>query len=117
MFIRDGRLYVSDTNAHRILVFDQADYALQRVIEQPEIKILGDYIFLPESFVVDLAGRIYVIVKNVNKGIVQLDAEGNFRALCGRSEVTLTYIENVWRMLMNDTCRRQQLEAGGTDGV
>lgn len=109
VFIRENRVYVSDTSAHRILVFDQTSYVLQRVIEQPEIKILGDYVFLPESFVVDLAGRIYVIVKNVNKGIVQLDAKGNFERFVGAPEVTLTYIEKLWRLLMNDT-QKAQLE-------
>lgn len=115
VYIRDDRMYVSDTNAHRILIFNKADYTLQRVIEQPEIKILGDYTFLPESFVVDLAGRIYVIVKNVNKGVVQLDADGKFERFVGAPEVTLTYIEKLWRLLMNDTQKAQLEKAVPTE--
>ena len=109
VYIKDNMLYIADTDNHRIVILDKNTNQLLNIIEQPEIKILGTYTFLPKSFVVDLAGRIYVIVQNVNKGIVQLDAEGNFERFVGAPDVTLTASQKFWRKLMNEK-QRSQLE-------
>lgn len=115
VFLKDNRIYVSDTDNHRIVILDKTNYELIQVIEQPEIKILGEYTFLPESFVVDLAGRIYVIVKNINEGVVQLDAEGNFERFVGAPDVVLTFGQKLWRMFLNDKQKAQLEKAVPTE--
>lgn len=109
VFLKEDYMYVSDTNNNRIVILRKDNFEFVREIRQPEIKILGEYNFLPKSFAVDLAGRIYVIVQNINEGVVQLDAEGNFERFVGAPEVTLTWTERIWRMIMNDT-QKSQLE-------
>ena len=88
VYVKNNLLYVSDTDNHRIVAFDANSLQLEKMINQPEIKLLGDYVFLPKSFSVDLAGRIYVVAENINKGIVQLDAEGNFERFVGAPKVS-----------------------------
>lgn len=102
VYEKNGFLYVSDTDNHRIVVFDKDSLALEKIIHQPEIKLLGDYTFLPKSFAVDLAGRIYVIAQNINEGIVQLDQDGNFERFVGAPKVTLTIADRLWRMIMTE---------------
>lgn len=102
VYEKNGLLYVSDTDNHRIVVFDKETLLLDKVIQQPEIKLLGEYTFLPKSFAVDLAGRIYVIAQNINEGIVQLDQDGNFERFVGAPKVTLTMADRLWRMIMTD---------------
>lgn len=102
VYVKNGLLYVSDTDNHRIVMFDANSLQLEKIIDQPEIKLLGDYVFLPKSFSVDLAGRIYVVAENINKGIVQLDAEGNFERFVGAPKVELTMSDRLWRMVMTE---------------
>lgn len=102
VYVKNGMLYVSDTEHHRIVIFDAESLELKNIIHQPEIKLLGDYVFLPKSFAVDLAGRIYVIAENINKGVVQLDPEGVFERFVGAPKVTLTMMDRLWRTFMTE---------------
>lgn len=36
----------------------------------------GDEAFLPSRLAVDSIGRMYVVARNINRGIIQLDSEG-----------------------------------------
>lgn len=105
VYIKNGLLYVSDTDHQRILAFDKTSLELKKVINQPEIKLLGEYTFLPKSFAVDLAGRIYVIAQNINEGIVQLNQDGVFERFVGAPKVTLTMADRMWRMIMTEKQR------------
>lgn len=115
VFIKDTVLYVADTDHNRIVIFQKDTYEFVREIRQPEIKLLGDYTFLPKSFAVDLAGRIYVIAQNINEGIVQLDAEGTFERFVGAPDVTLSWGEKLWKMIMTDAQKAQLEKAVPTE--
>ncbi len=102
VYVKNGLLYVSDTDHHRIVAFDAESLDLEKIIDQPEIKLLGEYTFLPKSFAIDLAGRIYVIAQNINEGIVQLDENGNFERFVGAPKVQLSFSDRIWRAIMTE---------------
>ncbi len=94
-------IYISDTDNCRIVCLKADTHELVRVYNRPEIAILGDdYEFLPERIAIDLAGRIYVLVKNVNQGIVLLDAEGEFIKLAGAPKVQSEF--TIWNLIMTE---------------
>lgn len=43
----------------------------------------GDEAFLPSRLAVDSIGRMYVVARNINRGIIQLDSEGRFMGYIG----------------------------------
>ena len=94
-------LYISDTDNSRIVCLDANTLDLVKVYNRPDIPILGEnYAFLPKRIAVDLAGRIYVLVKNVNQGIVLLDPDGNFVKLAGAPKVQSEF--SLWELFMTD---------------
>lgn len=89
----EGHMYVADTDRDRIVEFDE-EFKYVREIRCPESEILGeDYTFKPVSLVVDSSGRMYVMVKNENQGIVELSAEGEFIGYFGAQEVQQTIFD------------------------
>lgn len=105
----DGHLYVADTGNKRVLEFKQSaegDYEnwdLVREIKNLESDVLSeDFIFQPGDLVVDSAGRIYVNVKNVNSGIVELSVEGEFVSFYGAQKVQQSVVDWFLRLFMTD---------------
>ena len=97
--VMNGKLYVADTENGRIVVFDEKDYKTIAILEQPDIPSLGDYVYLPTKIGVDYAGRIYVIVRNINKGLLQLDQAGNFESFLGAPKVSVKAIDILFRKI------------------
>ena len=84
----NGMLYIADSQNARIVVLNEETLRTDRVLEQPTIAALGEYTYVPMKLAVDYAGRIYVIAKNINKGLIQLDKNGNFESFLGAPKVT-----------------------------
>lgn len=75
----DGRLYVADTGNKRIVQFNP-DGSLIRVLAAPESILLGDdFHYQPTKVVEDQRGYLYVVNSNDYRGMITLDANGNFR--------------------------------------
>ncbi|MBQ8752349.1 MAG: NHL repeat-containing protein [Clostridia bacterium] len=98
----DGTIYVSDTENQRILWFSP-ELKLEGVIDRPESVLFeDDYEFLPGTLVVDRVGRLFVVSENMNKGILILDRDGNFKSFFGAQKVQYDPIEIFWRRFMTD---------------
>lgn len=109
-YVKNGLLYVSDTDNMRIVCFDATTYELVKVYGAPKIPILGDnYLYYPTKIAIDLAGRIYVIGKNVNQGIILLDQNGEFAKLAGAPDVSPSLLDMFWRLFMTPE-QKAQLE-------
>lgn len=90
-------IYVADTDNGRIVQLNK-DYDLVRIIGAPEADIITEgFEYRPTKLVVDKSRRIYVIARNVNQGIIELDRDGVFRGYIGASRVTANPIEYFWR--------------------
>lgn len=82
-------MYVADTGNSRVLVCDlKGNVSL--VVEKPE-NILGTNLesFLPVRAVADSAGRISIVARNINSGIMQFSSEGVFTGYTGAPSVTV----------------------------
>lgn len=90
---KDGFIYIADTDNNRIVVFNQ-DYHYVREIGAPESDIIDvNKAFKPVSIVLDNAGRIYVMSKNDESGILELSPNGEFVGYYGAQSVQKTVID------------------------
>lgn len=103
-----GRIYVADTLNKRIVRMDQTG-AVDRLLEEPDnlTGFDGELSYLPSKLAVDSAGRIFVVVRNVNMGIVVLDPEGRFITYRGAPSVTLTLFDAFWRRFSTEEQRKR----------
>ena len=75
---REGFLYIADTNNRRILKLDH-DWNYIFSITRPDDESIDDFVeFQPLKLIVDFANRIFVQVRNVNKGLMEFDSRGEF---------------------------------------
>ena len=81
-------LYIADTGNNRILKCDSQGSVLLH-IEKPEglTGVSEDSAFNPSKLSVDASGRIYVVARNYNLGILQLSADGGFVGYMGAPKV------------------------------
>ncbi len=98
-----GTVYVADTGNHRI-VRCSVDGAVQRIIEKPTnlTGVSEDSAFNPTKLSVDSSGRLYVVARNYNLGILQLDATGGFVGYIGAPRVQYNLVQMLWRKLSTE---------------
>lgn len=85
----NGNILIADTQNNRILKCDSDGKVLQ-IIDKPE-NMSGvsneEEVFFPCRLAVDSIGRIYVVARNINRGIIQLDSQGKFMGYIGSPRV------------------------------
>lgn len=101
-------IYIADSANSRIVVLQRDTLELNRILEQPQIPQLGeDFIYTPTRLTVDYAGRIYVIAKGVNKGLIRLAPNGSFTSFFGAPDVEYNILELLWRKIATKEQREQ----------
>lgn len=112
IFVADnGDIYVADTGNERILVFGQDGIVIRSITKPEGIRVLSkDEKFLPSKLAVDAVGRIYVIAKNVNMGIIQLASEGVFMSYIGAPTVKTDLLDLFWRRFSTEAQLAQMQE-------
>lgn len=91
-------LYIADTGNNRILKCDSQGN-VRLCIEKPAnlTGVNADSAFNPIKLSVDSSGRIYVVARNYNLGILQLDANGSFVGYMGAPKVQYNIVQMIWR--------------------
>ena len=111
---KDGTLYVADTGNKRVVKFHhenkeswlKSDFVVEASFKRPESSVLEEeFEFHPQNLVVDAAGRMYVNVKNVNEGIMQLSAQGEFMGYFGAQKVTGSVFQWFFSLFQSDEQR------------
>ena len=93
---QEGEIYVADTGNQRVLVFGP-DGKFRREMPRPESALLGDnFVYQPTALVVDAAGRMYVIARNINQGLMEFDESGRFKGFMGANKVNI----DPWQVLL-----------------
>lgn len=98
--LQNEKLYVADSGNGRILSFSLIDFSLVREFPKPNIELLADdYHFEPTKLVVDRAERIYIIAKDINQGLIQLDENGEFTTFKGAPKSQVDFLDRLWKKL------------------
>ncbi len=101
----DGKVYIADTGNSRVLVSDwKGEVSLELL--KPE-NLVGTTLstFLPIRVVADSAGRINVVARNINSGIMQFTSEGYFTGYIGAPSVSVDAFTKLLRMFYTDAQR------------
>ncbi|HBY71044.1 MAG TPA: hypothetical protein DEG06_02270 [Lachnospiraceae bacterium] len=97
-----GNIYIADTQNRRILLLDKDGNLIHEYIDI-QIQVLGEKVdFYPTKLVVDRAKRIYVIGKNINRGIIELSKEGKFNTFIGAPKVKANLVDHMKRLFMTE---------------
>ena len=111
LFVTDTDLYVADSGNARILQFSLNDGTLIREYARPDISLLDDnYLYEPTRFVVTKAGKLYVIARNINQGLIELDEEGEFVSFIGAPKVSADLLDLLWRKLYTKEQRAKTMQ-------
>ena len=99
IYVHQTGVYLADTGNHRILQFDD-DGIVMRVIGQPVSNIFpSTFEYKPTKILVDTAGRMFVISAGFNKGLIELDKNGDFVTCLGAAEVNVSLTDYFWRLI------------------
>jgi hypothetical protein len=104
-----GHIYVADMNNQRIVHFDPGWNYAGAIVKPVDQTIDPQADFLPNKFVVDLAGRTFVKALNVNKGLVEFDSRGEFTGYMGANKVNVNPIDYFWK-LISTQAQRQRMD-------
>ena len=106
----NGDMYVADTGNYRILHLDK-DLRLIKEMFKPDSPLLdAENPFEPTRVVVDRAGRMFVLAKGVNKGVMQFEEDGNFVGFIGASEVTYSMADYLAKKFATKAQRDQMID-------
>ena len=92
----EEEIYIADTGNQRIIVLNEEDFSLKKVIESPK-NMVGQTVFKPSKIAVDKINRIYVVVQSGFEGIVELDQEGDFVRYFGVNKPRVNLLDYFWR--------------------
>ena len=104
----DGDVFICDTGNNRVLKLDKEFNFLLAFTQPDDPTFHQDQAFLPMRMAADRKGRAFVLVQNVNKGLVKYEDDGQFAGFIGASPVTYTFYDQIWRVLSTREQRAQQ---------
>jgi len=109
VFVDDEEnIYVADTNNERVVMVDKDLNFIKEFIKPTDATFDQGLSFLPKRLVVDVAGRVYCLVSNVNKGLVKYEADGTFTGFIGANAVSVNMGEYIWRRFFMTKEQRAQ---------
>ena len=101
------QMYICDTNNNRVVILDAAG-KLKSILCRPESNMLSaDFEFLPTSAAADRSGRVYVIARNCNLGVMSFSADGEFETFLGAQKVNPSIGDIIWRYFMTEEQKKR----------
>ena len=108
VFVTKDRIWVCDTGAARIVVFDRNGNFI-KIIEAPESNLFGDSkLYSPVAIAVDQYDRLFVVSATTYQGVIVMTEDGEFTGFIGAQAVTLSAWEILWRRFRTDEQKEQQ---------
>ena len=98
IFVDDeGSIYIADYNNHRVIMADK-DLKLVKTFTKPVDATFNQTSnFLPSKITVDVAGRLYVLAVNVNKGFLKYESDTSFTGYIGANPVKVNMATYIWK--------------------
>lgn len=105
----NGDLYIADTGNLRVLHVTK-DLEFVKEITKPDDATVDDTInFEPMKLSVDRAGRLVILVKNVNKGFMRFESDGTYIGFMGANKVVFSLADYI-KKLFSTRAQRAQME-------
>ena len=93
----DYNLYVADYGNQRVVMMDRDLNWIRDYTKPSDATFDQSLNFLPKKIVADVAGRVYALCQNVNKGLVKYEADGTFSGFIGANTVSISMGEYIWK--------------------
>lgn len=107
----DGNIYVCDTNNNRVVMVDKQLNFLKAFTKPQDSTFDQSLSFLPNKLVVDVAGRVFCLATNVNKGLIKYEPDTTFTGYIGANKVGYTLYEYIWKRFLSTKEQRAQQES------
>lgn len=97
VFANDKQIFVCDTDANRIVVFDRQGN-FEKILGRPTSALFGESsIYKPVAVAVDQYDRIFVISSTNYQGVIVLTSDGEFTGFIGAQAVVYSAWDIIWR--------------------
>ena len=107
----EGNLYIADPGNERVVMVDKDLNFVKQFIKPSDSTFDQKQSFLPKKLVVDVAGRVYVLATNINKGLVKFEADGSFAGYIGANKVVYTMWDYLWKTYFMSEAQKKQTES------
>ncbi len=106
-----GEMFICDTQNGRVLKLDK-DLNFIRAFTKPTDATFDQSLsFLPTKVVSDSVGRVFILGKNVNKGLIKFENDGRFTGFVGASEAKYSWYDYIWKTVFSTAAQRAQQAA------
>ncbi|MBO4629964.1 MAG: hypothetical protein J5687_08450 [Treponema sp.] len=99
---QDGTMLIADTDNGRVIKTDKDLNVIDVLTEPDDPTYEKDKAFLPTRVIVDPKGRVYVLSKNVNKGFIKYEYDGEFDGYYGATKVMVNAADRIWKKLATE---------------
>jgi len=107
IFVTDEYMYICDTDANRIAMFD-LEGNFYKMIYAPESDLFAESsIYKPVAVAVDQYKRIFVVSSTTYEGIIVMDENANFSGFIGAQKVAISPLQILWRRFQTKEQREQ----------
>ena len=106
-----GNMYIADTLNQRIVKVDKDGNLLREFVKPLDSTFDQKLDFLPARLVVDVAGRVFALCRNVNKGVIKYEADGTFSGFIGANPVNVSMMDYIWKRFFQTREQRAQTES------
>ena len=103
----NGQIYIADTKNKRIVMCDRQGN-VKKEWGDVKISVMGENIdFFPSKLTVDKAGRMFVVCNNINRGVVELNEDGEFAGFIGTPDVKVDMVTYFWKLISTAEQRKR----------
>ena len=107
LFVNEEHIYVCDYNAARIVRFNLADGSFHSIIDAPQSELFGDNSnYFPVAMAVDQYGRMFIVSKETNEGIIVMTQKGEFTGFIGAQQSVTSVWDQIWRRFQSKEQRK-----------
>ena len=93
----DENIYVADYFNNRVVMVDKDLNFIKQFTKPTDSTYDQGLDFLPKKIAVDVAGRVYVLGANINKGFIKYEADTTFTGYIGANQVSVNMAEYIWK--------------------
>ena len=93
----DENIYVADYFNYRVVMMDKDLNFIKEFTKPTDSTYDQGLDFLPKKIAVDVAGRVYVLGANINKGFIKYEPDTTFTGYIGANQVSVNMAEYIWK--------------------